>query len=52
MRQTDKQYEEIARRDFERRVYSECDAEDKLEDAKREMFGNESEFLDDDLGDK
>ncbi len=52
MKQTNEQYKEIARRDWERRIYKECDAEDRLEDAKREMFGDESEYLDDDLGAK
>jgi hypothetical protein len=30
--QTEEQYAETARRDFERRIYQECDAEDRAED--------------------
>jgi hypothetical protein len=36
MKQTDEQYEEIARRDWERKIYAECDAEDKQKEEKCE----------------
>jgi hypothetical protein len=45
MNQTDKQYEVVARRNWEKRIYDECDIEDKLRDAKQEMFGDEAEYL-------
>jgi hypothetical protein len=48
MKQPDEQYEEIARCDRKGKIYQDCDAED----AKREMFGDDSEYLDDDMGDK
>ena len=46
-------YAGIARKDFERKCYAECDKEDEAlwQDAKREMFGDDAGLLDDDIGD-